>query len=371
MSRPKVLFVSGNAPPVIDGVGDYTAHLVATLKKQRPEWDWQWLCRRPRWWWGPLTRIRGVFVMRPGHTWREFSKRLAARTVRALRPDILHVQDQIHSFHETDAAVRLAAAAPGTVITTLHEFHNELASVVHTIELVKRSDLVVANDARNARRCREHASRVPDYQWWSGPNVSPPPPEWNVRAVPRLVTTFGQISGLKSLELVYAALAQVRERHGELQWRIVGPFEPHRRSDHRDLAMRFSDGWVTFTGAIPRRNERMLRTLLGETTMMALPFKDGASLRRTTLHTAWAFGHPVITTPPPDDEPEIRDGENCLLVHEATPAAWAAAIERVLKDATLAERLRAGSRATAEKLSWERLSRLHLEMYETVLGNHL
>lgn len=48
MRRPRILMVSGSAPPVIDGVGDSTARLLGELRRQRPEWQWLWLARRPR-----------------------------------------------------------------------------------------------------------------------------------------------------------------------------------------------------------------------------------------------------------------------------------------------------------------------------------
>src|SRR5262249_34548926 len=121
--------VSGNAPPVLDGVGDCTDRLLAELARQRPRWRWLWLCRRPRWFHAPLARRGGVTVLRPCHSWSPRGRALAAAVARAARPDLVHVQEQIHSFHETDAAVRLAgaaAAAGAAVVTTLHEYHVEL-----------------------------------------------------------------------------------------------------------------------------------------------------------------------------------------------------------------------------------------------------
>ena len=101
---------------------------------------------------------------------------------------------------------------------------------------------------------------------------------------------------------------------------------------------------------------------------MPLPFADGASLRRTTLQAAWAFGLPVVTTPPDRPTDAIADGENCVLVREPTPEAWAEALGRVLTDHALAGRLRAGSLAAAERFSWARLAAAHVEIYEGLLA---
>src|SRR5713226_3303571 len=131
MRPPRILMISGNAPPIIDGVGHYTANLLETLKALRPKWDWRWLCRRPRWWHSPLVSYRGIPTIRPTHDWNELGKGLACTAVRWARPDLVHIQDQIHSYHETDAAFRMAEAVRSPVVVTLHEFHTELASVRH------------------------------------------------------------------------------------------------------------------------------------------------------------------------------------------------------------------------------------------------
>src|SRR5262245_60210190 len=102
--------VSGNAPPALDGVGDYAARLLEELHRQRPGWRWLWLARRARWFHAPATVRDGVPLFRPTRTWTPRGRAAACAVARALRPDVVHVQDQTHSFHETDAAVRLADA---------------------------------------------------------------------------------------------------------------------------------------------------------------------------------------------------------------------------------------------------------------------
>src|SRR4051812_31285212 len=103
--------VSGNAPPVMDGVGDCTDRLLGELVHRRPSWRWAWLCRRPRWFHAPLVFRDGYALVRPSHGWGKYGRSAAAGVVRALRPDVVHVQEQTHSYYETDAAVRVADAA--------------------------------------------------------------------------------------------------------------------------------------------------------------------------------------------------------------------------------------------------------------------
>ncbi len=373
-SAPRIVMVSGHAPPTMDGVGDCTAMLVRALARQRPDWRWFWVCKRPRWYQNPISRLSGtrVPILRPNHAWDGPGKALAVAAVRLLRPDVLHIQDQIHSFHESDAAPHLAASTSAAVVTTLHEYHVELPSVRHTNELVRRSRVVIANDPRNAQRCLAQTGRPPDHLWWSGNSVPPADPSWGVRPSSGPLVTFGFLNG-KDLDAVHGALTLLRLRHPEteIRWRVVGPFFPESRPAHADLLARLSAGadadWVEFTGGF-QVEDRRLRTILAEGRAMLLPFADGASLRRSTLHAAWAAGMPVVTTPPDAPEPAIVDGVNCLLVREPTPEAWAETVGRLLADPALAARLRLGSLAAADRFGADRLARLHITMYEEILS---
>lgn len=369
-SRPLVLMVSGNAPPVMDGVGDCTDRLLAELVGQRPGWRWVWLCRRPRWFSAPVVRRGGLTLARPSYGWGRSGRAVAAGLVRALRPDLVHVQEQIHSYHATEAAVRIADAARAVgaaVVTTLHEYHVELDCVRHTTALVRRSDFVIANDPRNAERCLSEAGRAADATWWSGSTVLPPAPAARPPRRSGAVATFGFISALKALEPVAEALRRLRTEFPGLLWRVIGPFDPDGDPRHAELARRIGGPGVEFTGGFSVHDPR-LQTLLAESELMLLPFADGASERRTSLHAAWAFGLPALTTPPPTAATTIVDGENCLLVREPTADAWASAIRRTLTDPDLADHLRAGSLRAAERFSWRRLAENHLEVYERLLG---
>ncbi len=367
MSGRRIVMISGSAPPVIDGVGQHAALLVDHLSAARPEWRWWHLARRFRWFHLPRARSGAVHVIRPARTWSAAGTDAAVRALRGLRPDLVHIQDQIHSFFETDAAVRLAEAAGCPVVATLHEFHDELPSVRHTIALARRADALIANDRRTFERCREAVGRAPDLLGWSPPNVPPADPAWAVRPIPGRLVTFGLINALKQLDVVAAAVERVVEARPDVTWRIVGPFTPESNPAHAELARRLAHHAIAFTGGTARIDRR-LRTWLAQGQAMLLPFADGAATRRTSLTAAWAFGLPVITTPPTADEPAIVDGDNCLLVPADDADGWVRAIRRVLEDHQLAERLRQGSLRSAARFGWQPLVARVLELYDRLLG---
>ena len=78
-------------------------------------------------------------------------------------------------------------------------------------------------------------------------------------------------------------------------------------------------------------------------------------------------GVPTITSAPEVYEPDIVDRTNCVLVREDTAEAWERALEQVLFNDELKRELREGALSTAERFSWPKLIRKHLDLYESVL----
>jgi len=82
---------------------------------------------------------------------------------------------------------------------------------------------------------------------------------------------------------------------------------------------------------------------------------------------AMARGVPVVCSNA-SSLPEIA-GDAALLFDPRDETAIAAAVLRVLRDRTLAERLRASGVERAEEFSWERTARLTLESYDRALAS--
>ena len=66
-----------------------------------------------------------------------------------------------------------------------------------------------------------------------------------------------------------------------------------------------------------------------------------------------AAGRPILAPVAPDTAELLRDGENALLVPPDEPAVAAAALDRILGDPALAERLAANARLRSETLTWD------------------
>ena len=114
----------------------------------------------------------------------------------------------------------------------------------------------------------------------------------------------------------------------------------------------------------------------------ALPYADGASLRRGTLMAALVQGAPVVTTrgddPPPTppsallppftpDACRLRDGENLVLVPRGDAEALARALLHVARTPDLRRRLIAGGQQLARHVSWWNIASATRTLYERLL----
>jgi glycosyltransferase involved in cell wall biosynthesis len=89
-----------------------------------------------------------------------------------------------------------------------------------------------------------------------------------------------------------------------------------------------------------------------------------------SLLEAMALGKPVIASAAGGNPELVTDGEDGLLVPPLDPAAWAAALERLLVDPALAARVGEAARRTArERFSLERTVSRTLQLYRSLAGD--
>src|SRR5690606_35628933 len=117
---------------------------------------------------------------------------------------------------------------------------------------------------------------------------------------------------------------------------------------------------------------RALRNRLGLEDVVAMPGFVDEEEKRQLFRRAWvhvltspkegwgisnveaaASGTPTVASNSPGLRDSVRDGETGFLVPHGDVAALARQLRRVLEDPTLRERLGAGARRFAERLSWD------------------
>ena len=357
--------LSGSVDHPFDGVRHYTQRLLQEMAVHQ-NYEFIWVGARRKRASRFIWREKNVLVLAPIFNWLPRSVLLLKGLLKLLRADIIHVQEQIHSFHETNAVPSLLGSFNCPKVITLHEFHIERESVQSTIQAAELSDYIIANDERNAQRCAEFTRVEVNQVLWSGSNVKPLPTPVAIR--PYEICTFGHISGLKGIAELYGVLKEARKTYPKLRWNIVGPFHPEKNEEHRCLKELMNEEWVTFTGGYEDLDSIEMRSHLARCHIMILPFTDGATMRRGSLQAAWAFKKPVITTQSEHTEVGLREGGGALFVPaDAKAEQWKKVINSFFSNADVEQRLQNEAHQRSEQFSWEKLAQIHQGVYSQLI----
>jgi glycosyltransferase involved in cell wall biosynthesis len=166
---------------------------------------------------------------------------------------------------------------------------------------------------------------------------------------PPLVLAVGRLIEKKGFEDLVRASADLARGGSRFRCSIVGDgaLEGRLRGLVAELGV---GGFVDLAGRLPR--ERLLE-LYPRASVFAAPCVVGGDGDRdglpTVLIEAMALGVPVVATPVTGIPELVEDGVTGLLVPERDQAALAAAIEKLLADEALAQRLTAAARNRVEE----------------------
>lgn len=361
MSRdePLVLFVTGEYPPRPGGIADYTHHLRLALAGigvpsrvvttgAALDVDVTTLAR---WSWGTPGGLR--------------------RIAREVGAGVVHIQYQAGAFgmHPALNAVPALLRRSGIpVVVTFHDLRPPYlfpkAGRLRGWSLLRMAraarGVVVTNpaDERQLTRRGIDVTRVP-----IGPSLPPP---GAVTPDDGVVAYFGFASRSKGIEdLVVALGALDAARRPELL--LVGESgTPTRNNDvvggeTLEKLAREHGVRLRRTGHLPAHEASAALAGAGA---IVLPFRDGATLRSSTLPAVVQTGRPVVTTAPRDLDGlgELRALPQLTLVPPGDTRALAGAIARALASTTPAAPL-------PEAHRWQAIARCHRELYHRVAGD--
>ncbi len=380
----RVLFITGEYPPLQGGIADYTAALRVELRALEVTSE-------------VLTDAACASAERSVHpvvgTWGFPFWGVARQIIDERRIDVVHVQYQTAAFDLKPAVnllpwyLRRATPRPA-VVTTFHDLREPYLFpkagrlrrwVTHA--LGRHSDALIFTTQEDRERWGAAVeSDAPTHQIGAGPAVPVVPITADERQTLRaecgvapdafLVGFFGFVNHTKGLDTLFAAVRRLRAQDIPVQALIVGG----------------SVGDSDPTNAVYKeRLERLIRRLdldmgdillstgyleaadasraLATCDALALPFTDGASLRRTSLLTALAHGLPVVTTHPQRPTPELQESGALLLVTPDDPPALSNALQSLYQDRALAEALGTAARQFAQHFSWPRIAEHTLAVY--------
>jgi glycosyltransferase involved in cell wall biosynthesis len=349
-----ILFVSGEYPPDVGGVGDYTARLRLELETLG--------CRT-----SVITR----------HHVRRWDARALLFVLSHARAGVVHIQFQAGAFDLLGDVcllpLLLRLRRNVRVVTTFHDarepylFPKAGALRGKALRLLARSShAVLAADERDLATLGGPSSHY--YQVPIGSNIEAGPGKDSVRAQLGFGTSdlvlvyFGLLNSSKGLDTLLDAFAIVTVRRPDVRLLLLGgavgasdPTDRQTASDIEPRLARFGERIVR-PGYLKSSD---LSAHLKAADVAVLPYADGASPRRGSLLTCAEHGLPIISTDPVS--PAVADA--VLGVPAGSANALADAVLRVADDPDARERLRAGSAALALRCNWRTIAERHLAIY--------
>ena len=382
--HPKVLFVTGEYPPMVGGVGRFTAELAAALQAQGAQiailTDEQVtvssesdavrvLPGRRSWGWGILSEIHAC-ARAVGAEWVHVQYQTAAYRMHPainalpyfLRRQGLRAAWTYHDlripylFPKAGARLRnwvtrLPLRAADAVVVTNQSDWEAVQGQVQRGQLHR---IPIGNDIKSRQfTTEERIERRAARGYGSGQLV---------------LGYFGFLNaskgGLTLVETLAALAGEGRDVHLLMIGERVGASDEtnfrYLQRVEASIAEHGLENRVQWTG---HQSDAEVAADFNAIDVLVMPYEDGMSMRRSTLTAALANGCAIVTTHPQDPTPEVREDSDLLLVPPRDPAATAAAVRRIAADPRLAEKLRVNARMAARQFSWEVIAARHLEMY--------
>jgi len=385
----RVGLVTGEYPPDQGGVGDFTRELGRALAALGHEAHVLTSASRITHHASP----NAVIVHRSIHGWGWRCWRDIFHLDDALHFNVLNVQYQAAAYRMHPAINLLPwrlrrRRKPPVVVVTFHDLKvpylfpkaGPLRWQV-ILALARWADGVIVTNREDELRIANCELRIPNLvRIPIGSNIALCLPDgydrdvwrvrWGLRPDDLLLGYFGFLNERKGgedlIETLAALVAQGLAAHLLLIGGRVGSSDPTNRAYaeqvdrlivERGLAAR-----VHRTGFVSP--EEVSASLMA-VDVCVLPYRDGVSLRHGSLHACLAHGRPIVTTYPAVETPELRDGENVLLVPAQDVEALADGVARLWWAGSAArQRLEQGAATLAREFTWKRIAERTLAFYE-------
>jgi glycosyltransferase involved in cell wall biosynthesis len=384
----KVLFVTGEFPPMQGGVGDYTREIGLALHDLGC--DVHVLTSTQA---GPVVGLT-IHPLVERWNWRSWG--ISLDLVRQQRPDVVHVQYQAAAYAMHPAInflprrLRwLGNRRPKSAVT----FHDLKVPYLFPKagrlrrwvmdELASSSDAVITSNREDFEDLQERLQTSPALIP-IGSNIDPRLPvgydrdvwraRWGASPGDLLLCFFGFVNERKGVDTLIRTLdllvADPRCPGNPLLLFIGGqtgasdPTNVAYLAYIRDLINELGlEDRIRWTGYIPAEE---VTASFSAADLCVLPYRDGVSFLHGTFHAALAHGVPILTTRPRVDLPELVDGANVLLVPPERPDALARAIKELAMATELRRTLGNGAQTLSEQFRWEKIAANTLALYRAI-----
>jgi glycosyltransferase involved in cell wall biosynthesis len=179
-----------------------------------------------------------------------------------------------------------------------------------------------------------------------------------------LIAHFGFINQTKGVDTLLKALATLPNVHLLMIGDRIGTADPTNAAYAKtidalitELGLENRISWTGFVG------DDAVFNYLRAVDAVVLPFRDGASFRRSSLMVAIHLGCTIITTQPSVTIPEFEQGQ-LLLVKPEDSAELAAAIQKLKESPELRESLQTKVKSLRQRFDWNTIAQDIVKFYE-------
>lgn len=383
----RILFVTGEYPPMQGGVADYTRALGLALVAAGQEVAVLTSNRASE---APVDP--GLAVWPEVTTWGRSCWATLDGVITGWRPDIVHIQYQTAAY-DMQPGINLWPWRPWrrpdeATAVTFHDLRLPYlfpkAQVVRrwvTATLARSCDLAITTNPEDTAALsivRSDLVEIP-----IGSNIPCQAPagfdraawrqQWGVPPDAPVLCYFGFLNASKGAEMLVVVLKTLVDQGFDAHMLMIGGSVGASDPTNRAYLQKVEDALarvgvadrVHWTGHMAAAE---VSAAFLASDICLLPYQDGVSYRRGSFMAALAHGMPIVTTRPAVPYRDLIDGETLLLAEIGDGPGLAAACVRVLTDAGLRWRLRHQALQLADKSSWTRIAAWSLAAYAQVTG---
>jgi polysaccharide biosynthesis protein PslF len=363
--------ISGDFPPAVTGVGDYTRLLADALAQVGVAVE-------------VFTGAAGGVAACPSD-WGFGALGRILRAVDRLGPGCLvHIQYPALAYGRRP----LINLLPGLlklirpecrVVLTTHEFRTVRRRWrLRVVPMLVAADAVILPDELDgpliARWSRSAHGRIVGIPL--GPHIVPAAgkgfdrvgwrAELGLPGTEPIVVFFGGVYKHKGVGELIAAVQNLRSRGMPARLLLLGAPDPDPAfAEHiRGLLVRSSDGpWARW---LPNVAPEVVSSALQVADVAALPFHSGAMANRASLLTVLAHGVPTVTTRTAATPASFGPGTGMSMVPPQDPTALEARLDELLRSPETRQRLGQAGLVYAQQFSWPVIANRTLDLYRTV-----
>jgi len=373
----KIGLITGEFPPMPGGVGDFTRSLAEALRKQGHEIHI--LSRQ-----GSTSETLNISSIRG---WGPASLLAIRAWARQRGLDIVNLQYQTAAYDMSPFIHFTPSAIDPPFVTTFHDLRfpylfpkaGPLRDWI-VMRLARASDGVITTNQEDDLRLARLPNRrlIPIGSSIRRHNCNDGDAQrerWRASADDNAVVIghFGFVNAGKGINNLIEALANLRAAGHNLRLLFIG--EQRNTVDTDDDAtylaalenrinrLGLADS-ITWTGYL---SDPEVASCFHAVDLMALPFTDGASYRRSSLIAAIHCGCAILTTQPTVQVEAFEHGDNLWLVPPLSSEAIERGILRLMSDRDLLQRLRWGARQLSQSFDWDAIARETTAFFRTII----